>query len=118
LLYCSIARIIKRRRRVVGVDVGYLVGDDCDEGGVVSGDAGPPRHGLWMLLPALLVFAVLRLLRIRWSSAQAEIGSIPRGGAIGMVRIDTNTSGFWKEDGGKEPEVFRCMPLKKVYNYV
>ena len=103
---------------MVGVDVGYLVGDDCDEGGVVSGDAGPPRHGLWMLLPALLVFAVLRLLRIRWSSAQAEIGSIPRGGAIGMVRIDTNTSGFWKEDGGKEPEVFRCMPLKKVYNYV
>lgn len=72
----------------MGVDVGYLVGDDCDEGGVVSGDAGPPRHGLWMLLPALLVLAVLRLLRIRWSSAQAEIGSIPSWWCgIGMVWI-------------------------------
>lgn len=53
---------------------GYLVGDDCDEGGVVSGDVSPPRHGLWlwMLLPCLLVFAVLHLQRIESDGAQRK----------------------------------------------
>lgn len=63
---------------------GVLVGDDCDEGGVVSGDVGPPRHGLWlwMLLPCLLVIEVLRPCCEPGgdqASAQAEIGSISSG---------------------------------------
>ena len=56
----------------------YLVGDDGDEGGVVGGDVGPPRHGSQPRMLPSLRFLVLQ--RIRWSSTQSEIGSYSDGG--------------------------------------
>jgi len=57
---------------------GVLVGDDGDEGGVVGGDVGPPRHGSQPRMLPSLRFLVLQ--RIRWSSTQSEIGSYSDGG--------------------------------------
>lgn len=90
------ARIIKP----VGVGLGYLVGDDGDEGGVVGGDVGPPRHGSRsrMLLPVLFLLYTrsMKLNGDRIARAPIRCGG---GGRHEQERGEEREIWNWKRNG-------------------